>query len=69
MAARALRLNGADMTTPFTDTSDRYVLALYKAGIVEGSFQASGARCFYPANSISRAEMAAIVWRMYNLSN
>jgi hypothetical protein len=64
IAAKALGFNSSSSSTPFADTSNEYVLALYENGIVEGSFNTSGVRYFYPSNSITRAEISAIIWRI-----
>lgn len=66
LAARALGLQ-PDGSAYFADTSDPYVGALYTAGVVEGSY--AGDRLVYlPGDCISRAEMSAIIWRIYNLA-
>ena len=69
VAAKALKLAEAKIATPFVDTEDEAVLALYENKIVEGSFDASGERVFNPDNFITRAEISTIVWRIYNLAN
>lgn len=64
LAAKALGL-AESSGAPFTDTQDGYVSALYDAGIVEGSY--SGDQLVYQPNEpISRAEISAVVWRIYN---
>ena len=66
LSARALGLQ-PDGSAYFADTSDPYVGALYTAGVVEGSY--AGDRLVYlPGDCISRAEMSAIIWRIYNLA-
>ncbi len=50
--------------SPFYDTDDPYVTALYEYGLVEGSYD-GGILVYRPYSSITRAELAAIVWRMY----
>ena len=62
-AAMGLKLSKID--NPFIDTDDASVIALYEAGIVEGSFNANG-RVFKPEDNISRAEMSAVIWRIMN---
>ena len=52
--------------SPFYDTDDPYVTALYEYGLVQGSYD-GGILVYRPYNSITRAELAAIVWRMYCL--
>ena len=68
LAANAMRLRSYPSMSPFADTSDVSVLKLYEAGIVEGSYGAGGNMYFYPRNTITRAEVATIVWRIYNAS-
>lgn len=64
-AARAAGLLQArHMDSPFADTSDGYVLELYKVGVVDGSYGADGALVYKPGDTITRAEMSALVWRM-----
>jgi len=65
LAAKVLNLTGSDSATPFSDTADASVLALYQAGIFEGSIDAStGKRMFYPNAVITRAEMSKIIWKI-----
>lgn len=65
LAAKALGLSEGS-GAPFTDTSDPWVAALYHAGVVEGSY--IGENLIYqPYDSMSRAELSAVVWRIYNL--
>ena len=65
LAAKALKLSTSGLSTvqPFTDTSDAYVRALNAAGIVEGYFS-QGVSTFRPANTLTRGQASAIVWRM-----
>ena len=68
MVARALDLLSIPQgESPFADCDDGYVTHLYEKGILEGEYDESGQLVFIPDEAISRAEMAAIVWRMYNL--
>lgn len=65
IAAEALSLTSSDAATPFSDTSDHYVLALYQAGIVAGSIDsATGKRLYHPDAVITRAEISKIVWEI-----
>lgn len=72
IAAKAMKLPQTTVqTSPFSDmamtvTSAPYVLALYEAKIVEGTTQTNGTVKYYGVNSITRAEMATIVWRINN---
>ncbi len=67
-AAKALGYGASSAATPFADVNDGYVTALYEAGIFIGS-DVNGQKLFYPAGSITRAEAATIVWRIYQLSS
>lgn len=62
VAANALHLERRSDWNPFSDTWDDYILALYDNGIAEGYTDGT----FKPANSLTRAELAAIVWRIQN---
>lgn len=63
LAVRAMGLKEVKMNSPYMDTSDPAVLALYKAGIMEGTNSPIG-RMFNPDSNITRAEMSAIIWRI-----
>ncbi|WP_295579310.1 S-layer homology domain-containing protein [uncultured Oscillibacter sp.] len=67
LAAKALKLSISNLSSnrPFTDTADVYVQALNAAGIVEGYFD-NGSSTFKPNNTLTRGQVAAIVWRMRN---
>lgn len=67
LAAGAMKLNTSNLSTvqPFTDTTDVSVRALNAAGIVGGYFS-NGIRTFKPNNTLTRGQVAAIVWRMRN---
>ena len=62
LAANALGLTADGMTGTFTDTDSSYVEALYASGIVDGYPDGT----FRPGASVTRAEIAAIVHRIYN---
>ena len=62
LAANALGLTADGVTGTFTDTNSSYVEALYAAGIVDGYPDGT----FRPGASVTRAEIAAIVHRIYN---
>ena len=65
IAAKALGLPASTIATPFSDTKDGYVLALYDYKIVTGS--AENNSLFYnPQSSVKRSEISAIVWRIEN---
>ena len=67
VAAKAMKLSTSDLSSvkPFTDTSDVYVQALSAAGIVQGYFS-NGTSTYKPSNTLTRGQIAAIVWRMEN---
>lgn len=64
IAAKALKLEEVNIESPFADTDAMAVLELYEAGIVEGNVNTDGVRNFHPDDTISRAEISAIVWRI-----
>ena len=64
MAAKTWDLAVSQGTSPFSDTADGSVTALYEAGIVQGSYDADGALVYRPDSAISRAEMAALLVRI-----
>lgn len=64
MVARALDLLSISQgESPFVDCDDGYVTHLYEKGILWGA----GEDRFAPDSPITRAEMTAIIWRVYNL--
>jgi len=65
ITAKAMKLNLTNLSSvkPFTDTGDIYVQALSAAGIVEGYFS-NGTSTFKPANTMTRGQISAVVWRM-----
>lgn len=66
IAACALDLDPVlDTTSPFADTDDPYVQALYDAGVLAGSFAADGSRMFYPSKTITRAEMTSVIYHIF----
>ena len=72
IAAKALKLPASTLTTsPFSDvvvgtTYASYIFSLYEAGIVGGTHLSDGSVRYYGVNSITRAEIATIIWRIYN---
>ncbi|NCC69072.1 MAG: hypothetical protein EOM14_12925, partial [Clostridia bacterium] len=65
IAANALRLSVSSVS-PFADTGDGYVLALYNAGIITGSYDEAGQLVYLPADNLKRSEICAIIWRIEN---
>ena len=64
MAAKTLNLSASQASSPFSDTTDGFVTALYEAGIVQGSYGADGSLIYQPDSAISRAEITVILSRM-----
>ncbi len=64
LAARAMGYGASNSASPFADVNDGYVTALYEAGIFIGT-TVGDKIYFYPDSSITRAEVATIVWRIY----
>ena len=54
---------------PFSDTDNVYAARLYQFGIMEGSFNADGQRVYDPEGLVTRAQLAAIVWRINQLGS
>ena len=67
-AAKALGYGASNTASPFADVSDGYVTALYEAGVFIGT-KVGDLTYFYPNSSITRAEVATIVYRIYQLSS
>lgn len=72
IVAKAMELPASTRTeSPFkdvtmTNTYASYILSLYDAGIIAGSENEDGDYVFNGSSKITRAEMATIVWRIYN---
>lgn len=67
VAAMALKLDPVTESEEiFADTTDPYVLALYRQDILQGSFAADGKRYYKPQDHITRAEISAVVSRIMN---
>ena len=64
LASAAMKLTTQPKTGIFADTSAGYVLALYHAGIVQGTVNEDGKLYFNPGQTVSRAELSAIVYRL-----
>ncbi len=70
LSANALGLKRRDSApSPFADTNEEGPVALFQAGIVEGSVDpVTGVRSFRPSEPVTRAEVAKIVWNIYHPS-
>ncbi len=62
MIVNALGLTTGGFKSPFVDTAEDNIVALYGACIMQGSV-INGERLFYPDTNITRAETAAVVLR------
>ena len=56
---------GAEL--PFSDTGSKDALILYDYGIFTGSPTEDGRLLFKPDSNITRAEISAVIWRLYQL--
>jgi len=67
LATGALDLDTTNLSSikPFTDTDSAHAQALNAAGIIEGYFS-NGTSTYKPNNNLTRGQLSAIVWRMYN---
>lgn len=65
LAAGAIGYGQSFSDSPFADVDDGYVTALAEAGILTG-MTAHGESVFYPDESLTRAEVSTIVWRLRN---
>lgn len=63
VAAKALGLSATLTASPFTDTEDSGVLALYERGIINGV----GNGHFAPDATLTRAEISKIIWCIMDL--
>lgn len=65
IAYKALKLDKPTIASPFYDSTEESALALYETGIITGE-ERSGKLMFFGSYSITRREMAVIIWRMNN---
>ena len=63
VTAKALGLSPAAGSSPFSDTADGCVLALYQRGILQGSYQ-DGQLVYRPDSGITRAELCVILHQL-----
>ena len=64
LCAATLELEEMPTERPFSDSVRESVLRLYAAGIMEGSFNESGARMFKGSEKLTRAEICAVLVRV-----
>ncbi len=62
MTARAMQLISLAGPSPYADCDDGYVVELYEKGIMVGAADGN----FHPERTATRAEIAAVVWRVMN---
>ena len=60
IAAKAKNLTEQPATNPFTDTNNTNVLALNKAGVINGMT----ATTFEPEGLLTRAQISKIIWTL-----
>lgn len=65
ITAKSIGLPPLDPEATFSDTTDGHVLALYRCGIVTGNNE-SGILRYLPEDTMTRAEISAVVWRIGN---
>ena len=67
IAAGAMKLTTKNLSgvQPFIDTTSESVRALHAAGIVNGYFE-NGVSSYRPDGTLTRGQLAAIVWRIRN---
>lgn len=63
LCAKALSLDAPAGSSPFADSARKSVVALYEAGIVEGSIE-NGQRLYKGADKIRRSEICAVLTRV-----
>lgn len=63
-AAKILNAQTTLTASPFSDTGDPDVLALYELGVINGT---NDGTTFTPAGVLDRAQISAIIWRILNL--
>ena len=64
----ALKVESADYKTPFADADDKNITALYGICLMQGELNpVTGERYFKPDTNISRAEVSAVILRLYKL--
>jgi hypothetical protein len=64
-AAKALKATTTLTESPFSDTDDPGVLALYEMGIIDGV----GGGKFAPDSTLKRSEISKIIWCIRNLED
>ncbi len=62
VTAKVLKAETSLTKTPFTDTADESVLALYEKGIINGMTTTT----FVPKGTLSRAQISKIIWCITN---
>lgn len=62
-AAKVLKAETTLTKSPFTDTDDHGVLALYEKGIINGMTETT----FDPLATLTRAQISKIIWHIMNL--
>ncbi len=50
--------------SPFSDTDNPYIIALYELGMVEGELSDNGDRIYRPSSSLTRGELCTLIYRL-----
>ncbi len=67
VAALIIKATGVETgkyATPYADTDDKNIVALYTICLMQGSLDGKGDRYFYPESNITRAEVSAVFTRL-----
>ncbi len=67
VAALIIKATGVETgkyATPYADTDDKNIVALYTICLMQGSLDGKGNRYFYPESNITRAEVSAVFTRL-----
>lgn len=64
LTAKLLGLVPSVAESPFADCDDGYVTVLYECGVIDGLESSEGETVFAPDKTVTRAEMAAIIYRV-----
>lgn len=68
LIVNALSVEAGSFETPYADTADHNIICLYGLGLMQGTPDPeTGRRYFYPDTEITRAEMSAVILRIYKL--
>lgn len=70
IVVNALKAEKGKHQTPYMDTADHNIIALYNMCIMQGDLdEQTGERYFHPDTGITRAETAAVIMRIYQYAS